>query len=67
MGMAEDLDAALKEAVREAVEFLQLKARLTPAQAYALCSFNVDFRIGEAVNNVKMVYGAIPKKMFASV
>ena len=67
MGMAEDLDSALKDAVREAVEFLQLKARLTPAQAYALCSFNVDFRIGEAVNNVKMVYGAIPKKLFASV
>jgi acetamidase/formamidase len=64
MGMDEDLDVALEEAVREAVGFLQRKANLTPAQAYALASFNVDFRIGEAVNSVKMVYGAIPKRLF---
>lgn len=64
MGMDEDLDIALKEAVREAVEFLQRKANVTAAQAYAICSFSVDFRIGEAVNLVKMVYGAIPKKLF---
>jgi acetamidase/formamidase len=61
MGMDEDLDIALKEAVREAVEFLQREARVTAAQAYALCSFKVDFRIGEAVNQTKMVYGVIPK------
>ena len=61
MGMDEDLDIALKEAVREAVEFLQREARVTAAQAYALCSFKVDFRIGEAVNQMKMVYGVIPK------
>jgi acetamidase/formamidase len=65
MGMDEDLDAALKEAVREAVEFLQREARVTAAQAYALCSFKVDFRIGEAVNQVKMVYGVIPKGLLA--
>jgi acetamidase/formamidase len=64
MGMDPDLDLALKEAVSECVEFLQRKARLTPAQAYALASFNVDFRVGEAVNIVKMVYGVIPKKLF---
>ena len=63
MGMDSDLDVALQEAVREAVEFLQREAHLTPAQAYALASFNVDFRIGEAVNTVKMVYGVIPKKL----
>jgi acetamidase/formamidase len=64
MGMDPDLDLALKEAVTEAVGFLQTKAGLTPAQAYAVCSFNVDFRIGEAVNHMKMVYGVIPKKLF---
>ena len=66
MGMDEDLDIALKEAVREAVEFLQREARVTAAQAYALCSFKVDFRIGEAVNQTKMVYGAIPKGLLGS-
>jgi acetamidase/formamidase len=64
MGMDEDLDVALKEAVREAVEFIERRARVTPAEAYALASFNVDFRIAEAVNLVKMVYGAIPKRLF---
>ena len=64
MGMDEDLDIALKESVREAVEFMQTRAHLTPAEAYAVASFAVDFRIGEAVNQVKMVYGVIPKKLF---
>jgi len=41
-------------------------ATLSAAQAYALASFNVDFRVGEAVNNVKMIYGVIPKKLFGS-
>ena len=64
MGMDQDLDIALKEAVREAVEFVQRHASVTPAEAYAVASFNIDFRIGEAVNLVKMVYGVIPKKLF---
>ena len=66
MGMDEDLDVALAEAVREAVEFIQQKAPVTAAQAYAVCSFSVDFRVGEAVNLVKMIYGAIPKKLFVA-
>jgi acetamidase/formamidase len=65
MGMDADLDVALEEAVRESVAFMQHRGRLTAAQAYALASLNVDFRVGEAVNTVKMVYGAIPKRLFA--
>jgi acetamidase/formamidase len=64
MGMDEDLGKALRNAVHETAAFLQNRARLSPAEAYALCSLTVDFRIGEAVNNVLMVYGAIPKKIF---
>jgi acetamidase/formamidase len=66
MGMDTDLDIALSEAVREAVEFLQREKALSAAQAYALASFSVDFRVGEAVNLVKMVYGVIPKNLFRS-
>jgi acetamidase/formamidase len=66
MGMDEDLDLALKEAVRESVEFIQRRAGVTAAEAYALSSFSVDFRIAEAVNLVKMVYGVIPKKLFCA-
>jgi len=64
MGMAPTLDEALKYAIRESVEFLKGRAGLSAAEAYALCSLAVDFRIGEAVNNVLMVYGVIPKRLF---
>ena len=64
MGMGANLDEALKNAIREAVEFLKRRAGLSAADAYALCSLAVDFRIGEAVNNVLMVYGVIPKRLF---
>jgi acetamidase/formamidase len=64
MGMDTDLDAALRNAIVEAVEFLKGRAGLSATEAYALCSLAVDFRIGEAVNNVQMVYGVIPKRLF---
>jgi acetamidase/formamidase len=63
MGMDTDLDEAAHLAIRESVEFLERRAGLSTAEAYALASLAVDFRIGEAVNHVKMVYGAIPKRL----
>jgi acetamidase/formamidase len=64
MGMGPNVDKAMQQAIRETVDFLMGRAELTAAEAYALCSLAVDFRIGEAVNNVLMVYGAIPKRLF---
>jgi len=64
MGMGLNLDEALRNAIGEAVQFLKSRAGLSPAEAYALCSLAVDFRIGEAVNNVQMIYGVIPKRLF---
>jgi acetamidase/formamidase len=64
MGMGPSLDEALRNAIRETVEFLESRVGLSAADAYALCSLAVDFRIGEAVNNVLMVYGVIPKRLF---
>jgi len=66
MGLGANLDDALAHAVKEAVAFLQREAGLSAAEAYALCSLAVDFRIGEAVNNVVMVYGVVPKRLFRS-
>ena len=63
MGMAADLDTALRNAITETAAFLRGRAALTDAEAYALCSLAVDFRIGEAVNGVVMVYGMIPKEL----
>jgi len=64
MGMDVDLDAALKEAALETIAFLQREKGLSPADAYSLASIAVDYTVGEAVDQVQMVYGAIPKKIF---
>ena len=64
MGMDPDLDTAMRHAVQESVNYLRHEAGLSAADAYALASVGVDFRIGEAVNDVKMVYGMISKRLF---
>jgi acetamidase/formamidase len=64
MGMDEDLDLALENAVQSAVDFLREHSGLSAAEAYALTTLSVDFRVGEAVNINKMVYGMIPKRIF---
>ena len=64
MGMDLDLDRALKEAGQQTVDFLRATRGLSAADAYALASIAVDFRVAEAVDAVQMVYGAIPKKIF---
>jgi len=61
-----DLDVAMRHATRETVEFLVENFGLSVADAYALASIAVDFRVAEAVDAVQMVYGAIPKKIFGT-
>ncbi len=63
MAMDTDLNEAAHLAIVESVAFLQAHAGLSTADAYALTSLAVDFRIGEVVNHVKMVYGVIPKRL----
>jgi acetamidase/formamidase len=64
MGMDLDLDNAMKYASQETIKFLGEKKGLSAADAYALASIAVDFRIAEVVDAVQVVYGAIPKKIF---
>jgi len=66
MGMDLDLDVAMKNAAQETVNFLREKKGLSTADAYALASIGIDFRIAEVVDAVQVVYGAIPKKIFKS-
>jgi acetamidase/formamidase len=61
-----DLDAAMKEAVQETVTYLGRERGLTPGDAYSLASIGVNYVVAEAVDHVLMIYGAIPKKMFAT-
>ncbi len=64
MGLDLDLNKALQEAAQETVAFLRDRKGLPAADAYALASVGVDFRVGEAVDAVQMVYGMIPKRLF---
>ena len=67
MGIDLDLNVAMKNAVREAVEFMQAKAGLTAAEAYAVASMGIDFRVAEAVDSTQIIYGVIPKKYLKDV
>jgi acetamidase/formamidase len=64
MGMDLDLNKAIQEAAQETVAFLHDQKGLSTADAYALASVGVDFRVAEAVDAVQMVYGMIPKRLF---
>jgi acetamidase/formamidase len=64
MGLDLHLDAAMKQAVQETVELLQEKGHMTAAEAYAVASMGVDFKVAEAVDSVQVIYGTIPKKLF---
>jgi acetamidase/formamidase len=35
---------------------------MTAAEAYAVASMGVDFKVAEAVDSVQVIYGTIPKK-----
>jgi len=61
MGMHEDLDVAMKTALREMIHFLCARSRLSPGQAYQLCSLAVDFHVTQAVNGEKGVHGMLRK------
>src|SRR5215813_1451943 len=64
LGLDVDLNVAMRNAVRETVELLQEKAGVTAAEAYAVASMGVDFRVAEAVDSVQLIYGVVPKRFF---
>lgn len=48
--LAEDLNLAARNALLHMIDYLVEEHRLSPQQAYTLCSVAVDLRISEAVN-----------------
>jgi acetamidase/formamidase len=63
MGLDEDLDLAMRQAIREAIALICRKTGLTRGYAYQLCSLAVDFRVTQVVNGVKGVHGMIERAM----
>jgi acetamidase/formamidase len=61
MGMNEDLDLAMKQALREMIAFICSRTNLSREQAYQFCSLAVDFHVTQTVNGEKGVHGMLRK------
>lgn len=66
MGLNEDLDEAMKIAVRETISFItQRFPKLTREEAYMIASVAVDYHVTQVVDGTKGVHAMIPKAIFA--
>jgi acetamidase/formamidase len=61
MGLNEDLDQAMKQAVREMIAFICSRSNLSRQEAYQFCSLAVDFHVTQTVNGEKGVHGMLRK------
>ena len=61
MGMNEDLDLAMKQALREMIAFICARFSLSRDEAYQFCSLAVDFHVTQTVNGEKGVHGLLRK------
>jgi acetamidase/formamidase len=64
MGFHQDLNEAVKIALRDAIQFLVRTKGVTPNDAYALCSMAVDLRVTQIVDGNKGIHAMIPKSIF---
>ncbi|MGI4747598.1 MAG: acetamidase/formamidase family protein [Janthinobacterium lividum] len=63
MGLNEDLDQAMKQALREMIVLICARTTLTREQAYQTCSLAVDFRVTQTVNGEKGIHGMLAKDL----
>ncbi len=61
MGMNEDLDVAMKQALREMIAFISGRSNLSRQEAYQFCSLAVDFHVTQTVNGEKGIHGLLRK------
>jgi acetamidase/formamidase len=64
MGIDNDLDEALRIAVRETIDLLVAEKHLSREEAYQLASVAVDFNVTQAVDGTKGIHAMIPKSIF---
>jgi acetamidase/formamidase len=64
MGFHQDLDEAVKIALRDAIQFISQNKGMTPDDAYALSSLAVDLRVTQIVDGNKGIHAMIPKTIF---
>ncbi|MFE9274267.1 acetamidase/formamidase family protein [Paenibacillus glucanolyticus] len=64
VGLDADLDEAMKEAVREALGFLNEKLGMDRATAYAYMSAATDYEVSQVVDKTKGIHALIHKRHF---
>jgi acetamidase/formamidase len=64
LGLHENLEEAMKLAIRECIKFLAEEKGLAREDAYALASIAVDFEVTQVVDGVKGIHAMIPKAIF---
>lgn len=67
VGLNTDLDEAMKQAVREAIQFLVGEHGMSQAVAYAYLSAATDFAVSQVVDRTKGVHARIRKSHFVPV
>ena len=65
MGLNEDLDQAMKQALREMIAFICSRTNLSREQAYTLCSLAADLRVTQVVNGNKGIHVMLDKRYLA--
>ena len=61
MGLDEDLDVAMRDALRRMIDLICENTTLSRVHAYQFCSLAVDFRVTQTVNGEKGVHGMLEK------
>lgn len=61
MGFHENLELAMKIALRRVISFITERSALSPTQAYQFCSLAVDFRVTQTVNGEKGIHAMLEK------
>ncbi len=61
MGLDEDLDEAMRMALREMIGLIVERSALSREEAYQFCSLAVDFRVTQTVNGEKGIHGMLRK------
>jgi len=65
LGIDRDLNEAFRIATRNTIDFLSLRAGMSPLDAYSLASLAVSFRVSQFVDQTRGIHAMIPKALFA--
>lgn len=67
IGLNKDLDLAMKQSVRESVDFISKQLGVDRALAYAYLSAGTDYEVSQVVDKTKGIHALIPKIDFQNL